>query len=123
MLLKILIVEDNIDLIDAYRIVFKTQGFDVSVAQDGKIADKVLKEFYPDVILLDIMMPYVNGFQFLKNIRSRGDDIKVIINSNLSQDSEIKKSFELGANEYFRKSDYTAFELADKVKEFLAKAN
>ena len=116
---KILIVEDNVDLIEAYKLVFETAGFDVGLAYDGNQARDEIKSFNPDLILLDIMIPYMNGFQLLKEVRESGNNVKIIINSNLSQDSEVKKSFELGANEYLRKSDYTVSELVEKVKEFL----
>lgn len=119
MAIKILIVEDNIDLTDAYELVFKKEGFDIRVVYDGKQAEEMLESFSPDVILLDIMMPQMNGFEFLKNLRASGNKTTVIVNSNLSQDSEVKKSFEFGANEYLRKSDYTVFELVDKVREII----
>ncbi|MBT4936914.1 response regulator [Candidatus Peregrinibacteria bacterium] len=119
MSIKILIVEDNIDLTDAYELVFKKEGFNIQVVYDGMQAEEALEIFSPDVILLDIMMPQMNGFEFLKNLRASGSKTTVIINSNLSQNSEVKKSFELGANEYLRKSDYTVFELVDKVKEIV----
>lgn len=116
---SILIVEDNVDLIEAYKLVFETEGFDVHVAYDGKQALEELKGFQPDVILLDIMIPYMNGFQLLKEVRESGNMVKIVINSNLSQESEIQKSYEMGANAYLRKSDYTVTELVAKVKSFL----
>ena len=118
---KVLIVEDNVDLVDAYELVFEKEGFDVEVVFDGKQALEKLKTFHPEIVLLDIMMPYMNGFEFLQEVRKTDKDLIVVVNSNLSQDAEIKKSFDLGANEYLRKSDYTVFTLVDKIKQFLKK--
>lgn len=116
---KILIVEDNADLTDAYELVFGKEGFDVKTAYDGKQALELLKTFTPDIILLDIMMPYMNGFEFLQRIHSSNQHARVVINSNLTQDAEIKKGLELGAVKYLRKSDHTVFELVEEIKKIM----
>lgn len=118
---KILIVEDNLDLIESYEMIFKKEWFDVQIAYDWLEAEKRFKSFSPDLILLDIMMPKVNWFSFLEKIRKNNKDVLIILNSNLSQDSDVEKWYELWANEYLRKSDYNVFELVEKVKEIIEK--
>ena len=124
---KILIVEDNKDLDDLYEIIFEKHGYEIMSAEDwNKALDKVV-EFKPDLILLDIMMHNVDWFEFLQKFHEEiawiHTDKKIIIaiNSNLSQDQDIKKSFELWANYYFKKSDFTPFSLVNKVTEILKK--
>lgn len=116
---KILIIEDNQDLRTMYKIAFEESGYEVSLCQNGMNAVSLVDTFQPDIILLDIMMPFVSGFDFLKTVRARENHVKIIINSNLSQESDIQKGKELGADEYFKKTDFTPFELVKKIGEIL----
>jgi len=116
---KILIVEDNIDLIESYEIVFKKEWYNVEIAYDWKEAGRKLKSFKPYVVLLDIMMPNTNGFSFLEKVRKTGNNVIIILNSNLSQDSDIERWLSLWANKYLRKSDFNPFELVDEVEKVI----
>ena len=118
---KILIVEDNLDLNEMYQMVFEENGYEVGISTDGINAVPMAHQLKPDVILLDIMMPLVSGYDVLKTLRSKEDTTTIIIASNLSQESDITKSKELGADEYLRKSDFTPIEMVKKVNEFLEK--
>jgi len=117
--IKILIVEDNPYLMESYDLVFKKEWFDVVTAFDWLEAWNRLKSFKPDVILLDIMMPKMNWFLFLEKIRKSNTDIKIILNSNLSQDSDVEKWLALWATKYFRKSSFTPWQLVDRIKDLL----
>lgn len=126
---KILIVEDNKDLNDLYEIVFTKNKYNVQIAEDWKKALDIVSEFEPDIVLLDIMMPVMDWFEFIEkfyeeiaNIRTK-KKIIIVINSNLSQDQDVKKSFELWANYYLKKSDFTPFSLVNKISEIMKKEN
>jgi DNA-binding response OmpR family regulator len=118
---KILIVEDNVDLCEIYKIAFESKKFEVQVEHNGMNAVNAVSSFKPDIILLDIMMPYVSGHDFLKTIRGKGNKTMVVINSNLSQEADVKKSLDLGADYYLKKAEYTPKEVVEKVEEFLNK--
>ena len=93
---KILIIEDNLDLQEIYKINFEAAGFLTYVCTDGmKGLTKLLGEKF-DVILLDIMMPKMDGFEVLETIKRQSSiTVPVVICSNLSQESDIKRAFEL----------------------------
>ena len=117
---KILIVEDEI-IIKILKIKFELSGFQVDTAQDGAEAMVKLNQSQPDIILLDILMPKMNGFEFLEKIKKdeRFKDIPVVIFSNLNAPSDIEKSKALGVLEYILKTDVTISELAEAVEKYL----
>ena len=119
---KILAVEDDKFYSKAYAMKFKKEGFDITIANNGEEAISILKEgFIPDLILLDIIMPKKDGLEVLKEIRNIEalNNVNVIITSNLSQAEERSKALELGATDYFVKSDITMDELIAKVRNYL----
>lgn len=113
---KILIIEDNKDLNEMYKMTFESKGYEVEVSLNGMNAVALVTTFKPDVILLDIMMPFVSGYDFIKTVRAKGNDVTIIVNSNLSQESDVQKSLELGANKYLKKADYDPFQVFDEVE-------
>ncbi len=122
----IFLVEDNIDIREIYRLRFEVAGFSVETSENGLDCISRIAEVKPDVILLDIMMPEMDGFDVLTAIRKNFEDNKVknvpiIIWSNISQDEQIQKALSLGANEYLRKSDFEGDDLVNKVLEVWAK--
>jgi DNA-binding response OmpR family regulator len=121
MAIKILLAEDDLQLIDMYRRKFELEGFDVRFAEDGQQALDVLKDWKPDVALLDIMMPKVNGLDVLKYIKSRPDyeDVLTVMLTNLGNESTAEEIYKLGATEYIVKADMTPLEVSDKVKELI----
>lgn len=118
---KILLAEDDIQLVDMYNRKFELEGFDVRVAEDGEMALNALQDFKPDVILLDIMMPKVTGLEVLEELKksSEYDDVLIIMLTNLADEKTAEKIYELGATDYFVKAEMTPLEVANKVKELL----
>jgi CheY-like chemotaxis protein len=124
---KIFIVEDNADIREIYRLVFDLAGFTVVTSDNGLDAISRIAEIAPDIVLLDIMLPEMDGFQVLTAIKENFNDSNlkntpIIVWSNLSQEEDIQKAMTLGANYYLRKSDYDGDVLIDKVKDILAKS-
>ena len=122
---KILIVEDEPFLLDMYKMKFKQDGFEVISAVDGEEAIKISRSEKPNIILLDIMMPKINGFEVLENLKKNPITklIPVLIFSNFSQKEEIKKGIALGAVDYFLKTNYTPAQVLEKVKNILITKN
>jgi two-component system response regulator AdeR len=115
--MKILIIEDNTDLRDIFSSLFKQAGHEVQAAENG--LDGIVKavDFDPQIILLDLMMPEMNGYDFLKALAGNTSISPfVIVVSNLSQPSDISLAKESGAHEYLRKSDYTGEVLVKEVE-------
>ena len=118
---QILLVEDDPLLIDIYTTKFKEAGFAVEVADSGAYVLKKAKEVKPDLIILDIVLPHVNGWEVLENIRKDEElaAIKVIILSNLGQKEEIEKGMKLGADLYLIKAHYTPSQVVREVTKLL----
>lgn len=106
---NILVVEDDKFLIKAYNIKFSKAGFSVITAMDGASGLDVARNEKPQLILLDLMLPKIDGFEFLKRM-SEDEKIKnipVIVLSNLGQQIDKDKAISLGAKEYLIKADYS----------------
>ena len=111
-----LIVEDNRDISDIYKHLFIDAGYEVRTARNGLdgIVDAV--DFQPDIILLDLMMPEMSGFEFLNALRNNTSiSPYVIVVSNLSQQNDIDVAKASGAHEYLRKSDFVGDDLVKEV--------
>lgn len=120
---KILLVEDDQFICRAYSDGLSRAGFEMILAADGQEGLEKAKENKPDIILLDLIMPIMNGFEFLEKIKQDNNlkNIPAIILSNLGQESDVAKGKELGAKDYLIKSDYSMEEVVNKVKEHLKK--
>lgn len=118
---KILIVEDDNFLIKAYQIKFERAGFNVFIALDGDEGLKMAKKEKPALIVLDLMLPKMNGFEFLKIIKNDNDmkDIPVVALSNLGQKADQEKAISLGAVEYFIKTEHTLEEIIEKISKYI----
>lgn len=120
---KILLVDDDPLLLRMYQTKLENDGNTVETAGNGQEGLKKLETFVPDMILSDIMMPVMNGLEFLASLKSEPSTkkIPVVVLSNISgslQDEE--KALELGAAAYLIKSSYTPKEVVEKVKEILS---
>lgn len=118
---KVLIVEDEKMLAEMYATKFSMEGFDAFKAFDGEAGLTMAKEVKPDIILLDIIMPKLDGFAVLKQLRDEADTktTPVILLTNLGQDEDMKKGKELGATDYFVKANHTPAEVVNKVRAVL----
>lgn len=121
MAIKILLAEDDLQLVDMYRRKFELEGFDVQFAEDGQMALDILEKWKPDVALLDIMMPKVNGLDVLKYIKEKKgyEDILTVMLTNLGNEATAEEIYKLGATEYIVKADMTPLEVSEKVKELI----
>ncbi len=119
----IMIIEDDMFVMDIYKTKLGKEGFGVILAENGLEGLKKLEkgEAIPDLILLDIMMPYMDGLSFLRKIREieKFKKIPVIMLTNLSQKEEIHEGLGLGARDYLIKSHFTPSEVMEKVKKYL----
>lgn len=118
----ILLAEDDALLIRLYQKKLTHDGFEVRVATNGEEALAEVTKEKPDLILLDIMMPKMNGMQVLEQLKKEEGTkhIPVIVLSNLSADVDAEKIMELGASAYLVKSDNPPDVVVAKVKEILA---
>lgn len=118
---KIAIIEDDQAISQMYRIKFESEGYEVETAPNGKLGLALVDEMRPDVILLDIMMPEMNGDEVLQKIRATewGKKIKVIILTNMGEQEapEVLKNLEVSA--FIVKAEMTPRQVAEKVKKHL----
>jgi len=118
---KILIVEDDADLNNAYRLILTREGFEAECAADGIEAIAKLEDFTPDLVLLDIRMPNLDGVGFLEQskISTRFPEAIVIVFTNFDLNKDIESTFKLGVNRYVLKSSITPKDLVKIVREEL----
>ena len=118
---KILIIEDDLFLQGLEVTKLKKDGYEIETAVNSVEAFKILEKTKPDMILLDLLLPEVDGFMILEKIRENKDmvTIPVIVFSNLSEDKDIKRAQKLGISEFMIKSNFTLDELTKKIKELI----
>jgi two-component system response regulator VicR len=124
-LANILVVEDDHDLNNAYCLILKHEGHEVVSAFDGQEALDKLKDFEPDLVLLDLLMPVMGGLEFLKKWDSIGkkSDIKVLIFTNMENSPEVSEAYKLGANRCIIKSWTAPHNLSKVVSDTLESAD
>ena len=115
---KVLIVEDDALLSKVLLESFLTEKFEVTVVDNGTNVDKTVKDFNPDIILLDLIIPGIDGFEVLRQLKSdkKTENIPVAVISNLGDAGDIKSTKALGADEYFIKSNTEMNKIVDYVK-------
>lgn len=124
---KIMLVEDDAILVEMYQAKFELEGHDVRVANNGEECLEALETYVPELILLDILMPKINGFHVLKEIKKRPNlrQIPVILLTNLGE-AEVDMNRELaqalGVSDYLIKSHHTPDEVVNKVVKVLGAA-
>ena len=121
--IRVLIVEDEQDIRDIYALKFEKEGFKVQTAGNGEAAMAIIESNIFDIILLDVIMPKLDGFEVLRRLKDseKTKNIPVFLLSNLSQEAEINQGLKLKADKYLIKADFTPEEVVIKVREFLQK--
>lgn len=123
---KILVIEDDKFLRDLYNELLTEDGYEVDLAEDGEVGtNKFLTGGY-DLVLLDIMLPKVDGLEILRKVKEKPPNAPngpVVLLTNLGQDSIIKEGFKLGASGYLIKSSMNPDQVLSEVKVFLSKSN
>lgn len=122
---KILLVEDDSFIREMYQDELKKNGFEVAAYASGEEGLKALEQNQFDLILLDIMLPGINGLETLKQIKinPKTNNLKVVILTNLGQETIIKESFDIGAIGYLIKSAYNPDQIIQEVKKFIASSS
>jgi DNA-binding response OmpR family regulator len=116
---KILLVEDDKDLLNIYQEELKFSGIEYDIAETGKDAIDKDSTFEYDVILLDIMLPDIQGLEVLRKIKERNKDKKVIIISNLEVPAIINQAYSLGVSAYLIKAELLPSQIVEEVKRII----
>lgn len=114
---KILFVEDDKFLVRIYKVKLEEIGYEVKIIEDGDAIQSVLQTWFPDLIVLDMVMPIKDGFQVLKELRNdeMTRDIPVLTLTQLQMDSDIELMKKLGANHYMNKREATYKDVIEKI--------
>ena len=120
---KILIAEDERAIAKALELKLKNTGFEVTVALNGQEALDANASAKFDLIVLDLMMPNVDGYQVLEQLQKIGNKVPIVVASNLSLEDDFKKAKMLGARDYFIKSNTSLAELVGKIQIILNETN
>lgn len=118
---RIVIIEDDPDLLDALMREFRHSGFEVFGARDGVEGMEMALQYQPQVILLDLLLPQLEGLDMLKNLRRYdwGKAVTVIVLTNFDDPSHISEANELGVRDYLVKANYSLAEIVERVKQAL----
>lgn len=123
--IKVMLVEDDSFLRDICAKKLSKEGFDVYEAIDGEEALKNVEKINPDIVLLDIILPAIDGFEVLEKIRGLSNPevqkVPIIMLSNLGQKDDIEKAIKIGANDYLVKAHFNTEEIIEKIKKELGK--
>ena len=121
----ILIVEDQQGFRRIYHDILEKEGYQILEAEDGEAGWQAIKSKKPDLVLLDLGLPVIDGFEVLKRVRADAETkpIPVLIFSVLGEQKDIKKGMELGASDYTVKGFYTPRQILSKIKDLLSKVD
>jgi DNA-binding response OmpR family regulator len=119
---RVLLVEDDDALANVYLTRLQAEGFDIKRVTNGEDALVTVLSYRPDLVLLDVMMPKLNGFEVLDIIRNTPEigNVKVIMLTALSQDADKKRAEELGVDDYLVKSQVVIADVIDRIKQHLS---
>ena len=119
-----MLVEDDEFLASIYQTKFDMEGFKVSIAGNGEEGLKLVEKKMPDIVLLDILLPKLDGFAVLERLKSnpKTKHIPVILLTNLGQKDDVDRGVELGAADYLIKAHFKPSETVDKVRKIIAQS-
>ncbi len=118
---RILIIDDEKPIARTLSIKLSAQGFEARVAEDGQTALEIIGKEKFDLIILDLLLPIIDGFTVLSEIRKKGIKTPITIVTNLSQPEDITRAKELGADDYFISSDVSMADVVQYIKKSLEK--
>ncbi len=117
---RVLIVDDEPNIVTSLQFLMKKGGFETSVARDGDAALSEVERFRPDLVLLDVNLPHRDGFEVCQTLRSSGwTDLKIVMLTAKGRETEVTKGLEVGADAYVTKP-FSTRELVDQVSRLLA---
>lgn len=116
---RILIAEDEKPMANALSLKLSSAGFDITLVYDGESAISAAQKTPFDLIILDLILPKKDGFFVLGELKKLKIETPIIVCSNLSQEEDIKRARELGAIDYYIKSNTTLAEIVEKVKQIV----
>lgn len=116
--MKILVAEDEPMLLKTIELKLKKEGYEVITTTDGREAITGIKQYDPDMVITDIMMPYASGLEIVSLIKQSGKKIPVIMLSAMEQEKVVMEAFELGADDYITKP-FSLNELVIRVKRLM----
>jgi DNA-binding response OmpR family regulator len=121
---KIAIIEDDQVISQMYRMKFEADGFEVEIAENGKLGVELVEKMKPDIILMDIQMPVMNGDEALTEIRKHdwGKQITVMVLTNLGEEEAPQHLKSLGIQSYIVKAELTPKQVVERVKQALGTA-
>lgn len=116
---KIAIVEDDLAIAQMYRLKFEAEGYEVKIAENGKLGLALCEDMKPDIALVDLMMPEMNGDEMLQKMRQTewGKNIKVIVLTNVGEQEAPEVLKQLNVTAFIVKADMTPKQVAELVKE------
>lgn len=119
---KVLVIDDDPFILDMYSVKLREAGFSVDTAENGETGMEKFKKESPDVVLLDIVMPNLDGFTILETLRKEksSPQTKIILLTNLGQKEDVERGNRLGADDYIIKAHFTPSEVVEKVKKILS---
>lgn len=117
---KILIVDDEPLIRDALAFKLTKDGYTVETAEDGEKAIEMVEGSTYDIIISDVMMPFVSGFELLKILKERGTEAPVLLLTSLNSENAVLKAFDLGADDFMTKP-FSPNELSVRIKKLMAK--
>ena len=116
---RILVIEDERPLAHAMELKLKSAGFDVVIASDGIIGLEKLKESQFELVFLDLIMPRMDGFKVLEEIKKLDHAPEVVVLSNLGQSEDVARAKKLGASDYFVKADVPLATIVERAHKIL----
>lgn len=114
---KILVVDDEVALAEALKLKLTSEGYEVTIANNGEDALNQLLTGQFHVALLDLLMPKLNGFEVLQNVKDKNINTSILVTSNLSQQEDMQRATGLGAKFFLVKSNNSLEQIVEKIKE------